>query len=267
MHRAFWAAFCFLLAACQIDTNNGGNSGPTRGLPAGFGVGSNSATQPVVQGSEIIFKVNQGDCSSRNYGDGRGENDCANMNTKSEIATGGRWRLGETYKYEFDFWIDPTLTHRGHETSNAIYTNNFNSRLEIARWQGEGYVKNHLYDVEADTTRGVTFLGRTCVPPSQFGSWHRFEMRIRWANDETGYIEVKCDGRTVYADTKVATNQAPHCFLENHCEPGVFKDPDRFNMQLGILFDKEVVNGQPMFPRIPPNGLTIKMRNIQVSRV
>ena len=258
-----------LLGACQAGTPTAlpgpeatrADTGP---LPPGFVVGDRSAVAPTIEGDEIIFTVNQGDCSP--WSDQRGASDCATRTTRSVISTGKDLSLGQQYLFGFDFWIDPGLTHPGYRNPKARLTNGFTSRLSIARWEGDRYPNNQLFDVKVDTTRGVTFLGRTCIPPSEFGKWHRLDTRVRWANDETGFLEVRCDsrpvytGRPIYAASNVSTNQAPHCFAENHCDPGVFKDPGRFNLQLGIIFDQEVVNGRAVFPRIPTAGLTVRMR-------
>ena len=92
-------------------------------------------------------------------------------------------------------------------------------------------------------------------------------MRVKWAADRTGWIEVRCDGQVVYAAKGLATNQAPHCHVANHCEPGVRKNPRRINNQFGLMFDSEWIGGQRRFARIPEGGLTIAFRNMQVARL
>ena len=245
-------------------------------LPPNFIIPDRSATMPVFQDPEIVFTVNQDDCSPRS--DGRGASDCATRTTRSVISTGKvwdeakDWRLGQRFLFSFEFWVDPALAYAGYRNPNAKLTDNFSSQLSIARWQGADFANNQLFDLKVDATRGVTFLGRTCVPPSGFGGWHRLNMRIKWANDNTGFLEVRCDGGLhtglpIYAASDIATNQALHCFAENNCDPGVLKDPQRFDMQLGILFDHETANGQRVFPRIPPEGLIVKMRRLVVRRL
>lgn len=263
-------AVFFLFAACQVaPTSTRINLEATEGIPGWvapkFMVGERSATSPVFEDREIVFTVNQGDCSSR--ADRRGPSDCQTKTTRSVISTGKDFRLGHQYLYSFEFWIDPSLAYPGYRTPDATLTKGVSSRLSIAVWQGSQVPKNQLFDLKVDATRGVTFLGRTCVPPSEFGRWHRFNMRIRWANNDTGFLEVRCDislhkGKPIFAQSEFSTNQALHCFPGNNCEPGVRKDPRRFEMQLGILFDNEVKGGRAVFPRISPGGLTVKMRRV-----
>lgn len=264
MKRLLLAAV--LLAACQTAASTGPEAARAAPgwLPVKFAVGERSTPPPTFADPEIVFKVNRGDCSPRT--DRRGASDCATKTNRSVITTGDSWRIGHQYLFGFDFWIDPGLTHRGYRNARAVKTNGFSSRLSIARWEGDRYPNNQLFDVKVDATRGVTFMGRTCIPPSEFGRWHRMDIRMRWADDETGFLEVRCDrrpvfsGQPIYAVSNVATNRALDCYRENHCVPGFDKDPQRFNMQLGILFDQEVVNGRAVFPRIPPEGLTVKIR-------
>lgn len=254
-------AFGILLA------NSNGFAGP---LPSGFSEGSNSRPSPVAKGKEIDFTVMQGVCTSRTYNDGRGESNCGNMNVQSYIGTKQNARLGQTWLYAFDFMVDPTVNHKGHHQPEAAKYGGGggvnNSRLELARWQGQA-IKNHIYDIEVDTTRGVTFLNRRCIAPGQFGEWHRFEMKVKWTSDATGMIQVTCDGRVVWAKEGVATNQNPRCHVANHCEEGVIKNPKSFYFQFGAFHDPEYVNGQRIWARIPGGSYTMRYRNIDVRRL
>jgi hypothetical protein len=233
-------------------------------LPTKYFISDRSATAPIFSDPEVTFNVHHGECSTKT--DRRGRSDCATKTTRSAITAGDTFRIGHQYLFGFDFWIDPELTHAGYSSASATRTNGFSSRLSIARWEGDQYPDNQLFDLKVDTTRGVTFMGRACVKPSGFGQWHRFDMRMRWADDDTGFIEVRCNarpvysGRPIYAASNIPTNQALDCTRDNHCQPGVAKNPQRFRMELGIIFDPELVNGQVVFPRIPAEGLTVKMR-------
>lgn len=239
------------------------------GIPRGMSEGSNSKPSPVAEAGALAFTIHRGVCTSRSYGDGRGESNCSNQNVQSYVGTGRKLqaRRGQAWVYAFDFWVDPRTNHRGHHQPEAArFTGKGvnNSRLEIARWQGEGFIKNHIYDIEVDTTRGVTFLGKRCAPPSSFGRWVRFEMRIRWTDDATGAIQVKCDDRVIHAARDVATDQAPHCHVANHCEPGKVKHPRRFYFQFGAFHDPIWPGGKRQWAPIPDGGLTFRYRNIEV---
>ena len=131
--------------------------------------------------------------------------------------------------------------------------------LHRARWSGNRLPDNQLFDLKVDATRGVTFLGRTCVPPERFGQWHRFDMRVRWSRGNTGFLEVRCNGdlysgTPIYARSNFATNRALHCIRANNCRPGVRKDPNGFEMQLGIIHEGASGIGR--------DGVTVRMRRV-----
>lgn len=235
-------------------------------LPATFSVDTRSATEPDFREDEVIFTVKRGDCSNRP--DSSGPSDCARKTTRSTFSTGTTWRLDQKYLYSFEFWIDPSLTYRAYRNPQATKTGGVSSTLSIARWQGRDDLNNQLFDLKVDAMRGVTFMGRTCIRPSDFGGWHKFDMRIKWADDDTGFLEVRCnrrpihEGLPIFAISDVPTNQALHCFRANNCDPERNNHPDRFEMELGIIHDAERVGGRAVLPRIGPQGLTVKMRRI-----
>lgn len=243
-----------------------------QGLPSGLSKGSNSKPDPVVEGGTVSFTIHRGVCTSRPYGDGRGESNCSNKNVQSYLGTGRSLeaRRGQAWRYAFEFWIDPRTNHRGHHSPDAApFTGQGvnNSRLEIARWQGQGNVRNHIYDIEVDRTRGVTFLGRRCAGPESFGRWQRFEMQVRWSNDATGAIVVRCNGKAIYGADGIATDQAPHCHIANHCEPGKVKHPARIYFQFGAFHDPVWPGGRREWAPIPEGGLTFRFRNVEIGRL
>jgi len=267
--RRLALVFLFLIGCDSALSPGEAPPEATRGLPEWFApnfiIEPRSATKPVINGREIVFRVNRGDCST--VTDARGPSDCARRTTRSAVTTGSTWNLGEQYLLSFEFWIDPKLRHRAYSNPRAVQTNRRSSRLSIARWYGDRRPDNQLFDLKVDATRGVTFLGRTCIPPSQFGKWHRFDMRVRWSKGNAGFLEVRCHGNLytgapIYMRTNFPTNQPLHCFRENNCRPNVPTSPSSFEMQLGIIFDAEVANGRRVFPRIGRDGLTIRMRRV-----
>lgn len=275
MWRALTLVFVLFVAGCQATPNptTGTEAISTAaGIPAGFLEPPISEPSPEIANGVISFTVYEGVCSEVTYGDGRGENNCTNKNVQSTLATSDRIAagLGEEWRYAFDFWIDPEVPHPGFYGRDALALTGFGinrSRLEIARWQGLRSIKNHIYDIEVDSTRGVTFLGETCVDAESFGAWHRFEMVVDWTSTDTGTISVLCNGREIYRDESVATNQAPHCLVSNHCEPGVFKDPSRFHFAFGIFHDPDFSSGQSSWAPIQEDGLTVRFRDVDVRRL
>lgn len=256
--RLFLALFLlsFALAAPQAEAQR---------YPKGMAEGRNSARTPQVAGDVIRFSLMPGDCQARSYGDGRGESDCGNLNAKSYLSA-GEAKIGSAMLYAFDIRVAGGLTHAAFHNPRAVpFTGGPDSRLAVALWQGE-MIKNHLVSLELDRTRGLTFLGRTCAGPGQLGGWTRVELLVRWSAGADGVMQARCNGRVVHAVSGRPTDQNPHCHEANHCEPGKVKHPKRINAGFGLFFDKEVVNGQPMRPRIPASGLHVEMRNFKVAR-
>jgi hypothetical protein len=228
--------------------------------------GSNSAATPQVDGDVVRFTLLPGQCQARTYGDGRGESDCLNMSSKSYLSAGDVSN-GSSMKYSFDIRVVAGLTHREFHNPRAVpFTGGQDSRLSVALWQGE-YIKNHIHQLDLDATRGLTFLGKTCVRAADIEKWNRFEMLVRWSDTSDGVIQVTCNQRVVYAARNAVTDQQPHCHISNHCEPGVVKHPKRINAGFGLFFDAEYVNGVRTRPRVPASGLVIEMRNLESSKV
>ena len=228
--------------------------------------GRNSARSPVIQGDTVTFRILPGDCQSRTYGDGRGESDCGNLNSKSYLSSGSV-RVGSGMRYAFDIRVAEGLTHKAFHNPRAVpFTGGPDSRLSVAIWQGD-MIRNHIVALDLDATRGLTFLGKRCAGPGNLSDWTRVEMLVKWTSDATGLMQVSCIGRVIHAVRGVATDQAPHCHSSNHCEPGKVEHPREINAGFGIFFDKEVVKGREMRPRVPQGGLAIQMRGLDVRPV
>ncbi len=267
-------AACLLFAGCQTATipepaAQKMQSAVPDWMPPNFIIDQASTTVPVFNEPTVTFEINRTDCPVRN---------CAGNKIQTTISTGKvwqeavEWELDQRYLFSFEFWIEPEFDYQGYQNRDAKQTDQFSSHISIARWHGAGDLKNQLFDLKVDATRGVTFMGKVCIPPSEFGGWHRFNMRIRWANDDTGFLEVRCDGSLheglpIFAANNFPTNQALHCFKENNCEPGVEKSPRNFNMQLGLILDPVTTRAKQVSPRIPSQGLSVKMRRILVRRL
>lgn len=254
-----------VLAPLAVMAATAGTADAQR-FPDGMREGRNSARTPVVTDGVVTFTVLPGDCQGRTYGDGRGESDCANLNSKSYLAAGDV-RMGTAMMYAFDVRVAGGLTHAAFHNPRAVpFTGGPDSRLSVAIWQGD-LIKNHLVALDLDRTRGLTFLGKRCAGPGQLNGWTRFEMVVRWSASSDGLMQVRCNGRTIHAVSGQPTDQAPHCHSSNHCEPGVVKHPSHVNAGFGIFFDKEVVGGVPTMPRVPASGLSVQMRDFTVQKV
>lgn len=233
-------------------------------LPGYLKEGRNSARSPVVKNGIVTFKILPGDCQSRSYGDGRGENDCLNKNSKSYFSA-GEVRSGATMYYAFDVRVEGGLIHKAfHNPRMEPFTGGPDSRLSVAIWQGN-LIKNHLVWLDLDKTRGLTFMGKTCAPAKALSQWTRFEMMVRWSKNDKGRMWVKCNGRTIYTIVDTATDQNVFCNISTHCEPGKKKNPRRINAGFGIFHDAEFTD-RSIFPRLPKTGLVVQMRNFAVKK-
>jgi hypothetical protein len=240
-------------------------------LPSQFRLNSlNGSTTPVVEDGVITFNIKYAECSDVDYGDGRGESDCRNGNVRSNLEPKDEQRIGQTVEYAFDLWIDPSLEYKGYANEMAVgmLPNSWDSRLRVAHWEGN-MVKGFIYKLNLDATNGVTFLGNVCQTPSDFGKWVRFSMKVKWTADERGWVRVACDGRTIFADEGIATDQNPHCYIRNDCDPDrPGRHPSRISFVPGVTYMgygfewKE--HGYPQFWPIPEGGITVKMQNLKV---
>lgn len=244
----------------------GAHAVAAQSYPLGMIEGRNSAATPQRDGEVVRFTLLPGQCQSRTYGDGRGESDCLNFNSKSYLSA-GEVPNGATMKYAFEVRVVAGLTHRAFHNPRAVpFTRGPDSRLSVAIWQGN-LIKNHIHTLDLDATRGLTFLGKTCARPQDLKTWTRFEMLVRWSDKPDGVIQVTCNGRVLYAQRGAMTDQQPHCHISNHCEPGVRKHPRSINAGFGLFFDSEHVNGVRTRPRVLASGLTIEMRNFERKKV
>lgn len=261
----------FMLVVATIALLLPSNSAHADPPPKGFEIHSFSASQlPVTTDGITTFHIIPYDCNPTDYGDGRGESDCLNGNTKSQFRYRKDQALGQTVEYRFDFWVDPGFAYEGELIRDSIpyRPRGWDSRLRLAGWEGP-FIKNFVYMLKLDSTSGSTFFGRVCKAPDSFGSWVSFSMKIRWANDQKGWIKVTCDDQIVYADEAVTTTAQIQCYTQNECQPGVVRDPKSFNYTLGLALmgkghDWEVSGFPSKWTEIQPDGLTVKMRNIEV---
>ncbi len=238
--------------------------------PKGYSNHRFNAVQPTTRGDITTYTIHDKQCSEVDYGDGRGENDCRNGNVRSNLISGSQARLNQAIEYRFDIWIDPSFNYGGYYNDHAsgFLPGAIDSRLRLASWEGP-YLHNFLYMLKADKTNGITFLGAPCQSSSEFGHWVSFAMKINWTSVKTGWIQVACNDRVIYAKDSVATNQAPHCYVTNQCEPGVSKNPKRFIYIVGPVMqgfghEWEKYHKPSQFTDIQPEGISVKMRNFSI---
>jgi hypothetical protein len=241
-------------------------------LPGGFfDHPFNGPTKPFTEDGVTTFQVFEGGCSDVDYGDGRGESDCSNGNVKSQIGYRTHAKLGETLDYSFELWVDPAFAYAGafEYDSTPFRAGGWDSNLRIASWEGPD-IKSFVYMLKLDSTNGATFFGKQCVAPADFGKWVKFSLKVRWANDSSGWVKVTCDDRIVYADEATSSTAQIQCYLANECQPGVVRDPKRLQYIVGMALngfgdDWQETGREGLFSKLPPEGITIKMRNIAVT--
>ena len=231
----------------------------------------NGKNNPVTTDGVTTFTIADKQCSKVDYGDGRGESDCFNGNIRENLIYRREARLNEVVSYKFDVWVDPSIAYHGYFNDHAIgfLKNGSDSRLRIASWEGQ-HLHNFLYMLKVDTRSGISFLGNVCQPREKFGSWVSFEMKTLWSNSNKGWIEVTCDGKVIHTAKNLATNQNPHCYITNQCEPGKKKNATRILYILGPVmagfgFEWKKYGMASPFTLIQPEGITVKMRNVSVT--
>jgi hypothetical protein len=225
-------------------------------------------SQPVTKDGVTSFHITPGDCNKTVTYNGN-ENDCLTRGTHGALHRTRDAKLGESFEYAFDIWTDPGFVYPGlYRTGNDALPyspGGWDSQLRIASWEGP-YRKDFIYMLKLDATKGYTFMGRECAPPSSFGRWVHFSMKVHWANDDTGWVRATCDDRVVYLAEGVPTTTQTQCYATNECLPGTVHDPKTINFILGpvIMGDgsraKQV--GHAEFVPLQPDGINMKARNI-----
>ena len=123
--------------------------------PSGFKNHIFNGKNPKTAGGVTTFHVQSGDCSSIDYGDGRGESDCYNGNLRSHIKHNTHARLGESYLYSFEIRVPDGFNYAGGPNLRSLL-----EVIELGRVRG---IKNHLYTFHLDARRGLTFGDIVCI--------------------------------------------------------------------------------------------------------
>ncbi|SIS56953.1 hypothetical protein SAMN05421759_101480 [Roseivivax lentus] len=211
MARAWALAFALsLCGACAPPTGLSQPASEAPPLPdyvhERYFIEPASSRRPERGAEALRFALTPGGCSP-----GPG---CA----RSAIATGEAWQPGHQTMIGFEIRVPRDFAHRG-------------PGLSVARFRA-GRGGPLLIDMTLDRDRGLTAFGRVCLPPEVFGQWRRVYLRMAWAQDETGFVEIRC-GRgdilsepVIYAAEGIATHP-----------PGA---PARYDLHLGLVADRPV---------------------------
>ena len=144
---------------------------------------------------------------------------------RSALQTGDDWRIGQAYLFGFDVRLDPATLGPNPITISSL------SRVTAP--------ESVIASVSLDRRRGVTVFGRSCIPVEKLSEWHRVEMRIRIANNDTGFLEVFCDRQPIWAQKNLRTVFPPVCRLQDGCGAAIAK-PARFKWQIGLISEKAI---------------------------
>lgn len=264
--KLIWALLCWLTLHGIVVADP---------LPQGFRESRlNASNSPVVADGVITFHIVPKDCSTVPYRAEDDENDCTTGATKNLIYFEKEAELGEAIEYKFDVWVDPAFSYKGYVQSETFPFGGkgWDSRLRIASWEGRQR-HNFIDMVKLDARNGISFRFQQCQAPADFGKWVTFSMKVRWANDERGWIKVTCDDKVLVFAEGVVTNEQVHCYRPNECDPDhPLKNAKRLFFQVGLGMAGWGPNWKELTgPTIGPftdfdeAGLTIKMRNVSVT--
>jgi len=211
-----------VLPACQSETAPAAAlaaAAPDRPdwLPEHYVLSPRSGIAPRRDGEGIVFAIAPGRCSE--YRDASGPDDCATGARRSVLSGGSIYRTGHQYLHTFEVFVPGDFEAQAGR-----------GRYSVARWQGAG--GERLFDLELDAQRGVSFRGQTCVPPSGFGQWQRVYVRLGWAQDPTGFFELRCGAGTVQ-EARLVAALGDLATARAHSGAPV----ERFEFQLGLIHD------------------------------
>jgi hypothetical protein len=154
---------------------------------------------------------------------------------------GNEWRTGQTYLFGFDVRVDPGALR--------------NETVSLARLSRTSASPTDIISAELSAALGVTVMGRTCIAPNELHDWHRVEFRVRLTDRDTGYLEVFCDRKPIWARTGMRTTLPPICRLSEGCDDVVSR-PVRFEVQMGLMADTRVTR-----------PITVQMRRLHYRRI
>ena len=150
--------------------------------PAGFSSHSlNGPARPVTKDGITTFQIFDKRCSKKDYGDGRGENDCHNGNVRSDLL-GPERKLGQSVDYSFDLWVDPGFGYGGFFNNHATgFLPEFMGQPTAHSQLGRALPPQFPLHAEARQHQGRHFPRPRCQAPERFGNWVTFSMKISWA--------------------------------------------------------------------------------------
>lgn len=225
-----------------------------------------NGSKPAYSKGVYTFTLEPRGCSARKYGDGRGESDCFNGSLRSRVKAPKNVAPGATMEYYMEFRMNPGFRYDGGRTPGY-------SKLEVAEWGRVEGIKNHVYDLQLDTVRGLTFERAVCVPPNRLSEWNSVRVLVKWSKTGDGFLQAICNGTPVLTRQGQQTVIPPDCAKpwKLQCEPSLQRPDARIYWQVGPKLSGHGAsyrkNGfSSAFARFPPNGVQMQVRNLYAGR-
>lgn len=225
-----------------------------------------NGSKPAYAAGTWSFELVPQGCSARDYGDGRGESDCYNGNLRSRVMAPKQAKPGQSLEYYMEVRVDPAFRYDGGPTPAF-------SKLEIAEWGRTQGIKNHIYDLQLDTVRGLTFEREVCVPPSRLSQWNSFRLRIKWSKSGDGYLEATCNGKVILSRVNQQTVIPPGCGAKYklQCDPKLQKPDASIYWQVGPKLsgfggEHAKYGFKSQFAPFPKDGVRLQVRNLYAGR-
>ena len=225
-----------------------------------------NGTKPAYSGGVWSFELQPQGCSARKYGDGRGESDCFNGSLRSRIRAPKLASPGQQIEYYMEIRVDPSFRYDGGRTPAW-------SKLEVAEWGRTQGIKNHIYDLQLDTKRGLTFERKVCIKPSELGNWNSFRLRVKWSKSGDGYLEAMCNGRIILQRLNQQTVIPPDCAApyKLQCDPARQIPDSTIYWQVGPKLSGFGPNYAQLgrssrFAAFPKSGVRMQVRKLYAGR-
>ncbi len=211
--------------------------------------------------------LTEGSCNPRDYGDGRGESDCTNGNLASRISTRKDYFAPAAIEYSFEVLINSDFEYQETQKYRKL------GSIILAEWGRANLIKNHMYEMHMTPSSGVFFERKRCFGPERYGEWNSVSILAKWANDDSGILQVTCNGKVVFS--KAGPNLVPDgCGTDDkpHCDPKFIDLSKEIYFKLGPKFFgfgsdwRDYGRTSPFLP-FPPNGVKVQIKHPKERKV
>ena len=145
---------------------------------------------PLIEDGVYKFRLRPGKCSDVKFYQGKKYSDCSWHSQRIELVQVGRNYAGEQVLYGWEIFVPKNYSANTHSTMIA------GQILDKGRF---------AINFRLTKDEGYNVQGYECFPPTDFGEWHRVQMKIRWdatkktslSHKTPGLIEIKCDSKIV----------------------------------------------------------------------